>query len=121
VERDRREEHDEGRRAREQAGGDADAQDALRRQRAVVVMVVMLVTVVLMMVVVLMCVTVDSAPAQPLPEHRCPDDHDEQPGRERQPGVQPLGDDELREAESDETEGEHAGRVSQGDGAAQKA
>ena len=58
--------------------------------------------------------------AQPLPEHRRSDGDDEQPRGERQPGVELVGDDELREQERDQSEGEDAGGVRRGHGRAEQ-
>ena len=54
----------------------------------------------------------DAGP-QPLAQHRCADYDDEEPRRQREPGVELLGDDEPRQHEGHETEPEDTGRVGQ--------
>ena len=95
VQRDRAQQDDEGGWAGQQAGSDADAEQAAAVDRVVVVVIV----AVSVRVAVRMRM---SALAQPRQEHRGPDGHDEQPGRERQPRVERLRDDELREQQGDE-------------------
>ena len=53
MQRDRREEDDERRRAWEEPGRDSDAEDALGRERGVLIVVVMVVVVTVMVVVVM--------------------------------------------------------------------
>ena len=48
---------------------------------------------------------------QPRAEHAAPDGHDHQPGRQREPGVEILGQHVLRQRERHEPEREHADRV----------
>src|SRR5262245_42388129 len=102
VQRDGREEHDERGRAGEKPAGDAD-----RGQRAPAELPV---AVVVMVVPVTMGSPVPDAPKQ----YRRADADHEQPGDEPDPGVELLGDDELRERERDEAEREDADRVRRG-------
>ena len=121
VERDRREQHDERGRARKQARGDADTEDALR-PHAGVVMVVMTVAVAMSVdVVVVMAVTVAwprprSAPAGP--PHRRPTTSS--PETSVSHGIELLRNDELRERERDDADREDAGRVRDRDRASEQ-
>ena len=58
--------------------------------------------------------------AQPLEEHRGADGDDQQPRGEREPGIQLLGDDELRQGQRDEPEREDARRVCDRDDQAER-
>ena len=127
VDRDRRQQDDQGRGARQQAGSDSDPEDALRGQPVVAVVLVIVAVVIMHVVVVVMVVAVagvavvvvvvrPASPPQALPQHRCSDDDDEQAGGEREPGIELVGDDELRQQQRHEPEGEHPCRVRDGHG-----
>src|SRR5262245_42557647 len=107
VQRDRGQEDDESRRARQQPGGDADPEDSPRGEPVLVVVMVMPVG----MIVSAVRVMDSSVRADTLPEHGRADEHDQQPRREREPGIELLRDDERRQPERDEAECEHARRV----------
>ena len=118
MESDRGEQDDQSRRARQKAGRDPDPEDAFRRQLvagvvmvavAVVVMRVAVFTVIVIVVIVI--VFLAAPPAKALPEHRRADRDDEKSGGKREPGIEPLGKDELREGERHDADREHAGGV----------
>ncbi len=67
-----------------------------------------------------MVVVTAVSPSRALPQDRRPDRDDQQPGDERQPGVELLREDELREPERNEPEGEDPGRVGDRDRAAEQ-
>ena len=93
VERDGAQQHDQGRRAREEPGGDPDPEDAARRQGVVVVVVMPMtvpVVVVVVIVVVRLAVVVVVVPGagtrpHPLAEDTEADRDDEQPGGQGEP------------------------------------
>jgi hypothetical protein len=57
---------------------------------------------------------------EPAPKHGQPDADDEEPGDEREPRVDLLGDEEARQEERHEAEREHAGGVRDGNGRAEE-
>ncbi len=71
-----------------------------------------MVVVVVWMVVAVVPACVASAPEEDTSPHA----DDENPRDERQPGIEPLRDDDRREPERHETQREHAGRVGDRDG-----
>ena len=103
VQRDGREEHDERGRAGEEPAGDADRGQGSPAELPVVVVMVMVVAVAV-------------RPAVPgsSHEHGGPDPDHQQARDETDPGVELLGDDELRETERHESEREDADRVRHG-------
>src|SRR5919202_4545223 len=104
VERDRSQEDDQGRRAGQQSAGDADADERAPAEVGVVVAVVVV-------VVMGSRARVREAVAKPAPEHRRADPDDEQARHQVQPRVEPVGYDELRQAERHEAESEDADGV----------
>ena len=100
VERDRGEQHDERRRAGQQAARDPD-----RDQAAAVVLVAM---------VVVVPVRVGASMARAACEHGRADADDEQPGAQVDPRIELLRDDPLRQQQRHAAEREHAGGVSGG-------
>ena len=70
-------------------------------------------------VMVGVAVRVRAPMGEPGPEHADPDRDHHQPGDEVEPGIEILGDDELRERERDHAEREHARRVRDRDDAAE--
>ena len=92
MQRDRAEQDDECRRAREQAGGDPDAE-----QPAPVVAVIVVVVVVMAVLVAVAVVMVPAAARTGEEDGTADGDH-EQAGGQRQPGIQRLGDDEAARA-----------------------
>src|SRR5205085_8098636 len=112
VEGDRREQHDERRRAREESARDPDREQRARGDVLTVCMAVR------MRVAVAMSVRTAMPPARCEDGEADPDD--EQPGSEVQPGIKVIRDDEVREQQGDETEREYAGRVSRRDDQAEE-
>ncbi len=116
MERDRRDQDDERRRAREKACCNAHTEDSLRRELIVVMVMVLAVSVVMAVVVVFVA---RNPRAEPLAKNAGADRDDEEPGDEREPRVELFGEDELRQAESHEPEREDARGVRDRHGAAE--
>src|SRR5207248_6466683 len=109
VERDRGQEHDERRRARQEAAGDADADEGAPAEAPVPDMVVVMVVV-----VVVVAAYVGATMSYPGHEDGRADPDDEQARGEVEPRVQPGGHDELGQGERHQAEGEHPDGVRRG-------